>query len=75
MTQKNAFYGKKSCDTVQMLNKCQKQTVESLILYGESEIHHLETVARHYLEANKAVPDFDKVLIRETDYSGGKSSH
>ena len=52
MTQKNAFYGKKSCDTVQMLNKCQKQTVESLILYGESEIYHLDTVARHYLEAN-----------------------
>ena len=75
MTQKNAFYGNKSRDTVDMLNKCQRQTIESLVLYGEGEIHHLDTVARHYLDANQAVPDFDKVLIRETDYCGGRSSH
>lgn len=39
------------------------------------EIHHIETVAQLYLEQNSPIPEFEKVLIRSSDFSGGKRNH
>jgi len=39
------------------------------------EIHHMETVALLYLGQNSPIPDYDKVLIRDSHFSGGKRNH
>ena len=37
---------------MRMLATCQTQTMESLVMYGEGEINHMDAVARLYLDAN-----------------------
>jgi len=75
MTTKNPFFGHKSKQTVHMLATCQSQIMESLMMYGQAEMHHMETVARMYLDANGAIPAYDKVVLRDTEFMGGKRSH
>ena len=75
MTLKNPFFGQKAESTVRMLATCQTQTMESLVMYGEGEINHMNAVARLYLDANGQIPDYERVLLRDTDFAGGKKSH
>mmetsp|Transcript_11712 Transcript_11712/g.15906 ORF Transcript_11712/g.15906 Transcript_11712/m.15906 type:complete len:180 (-) Transcript_11712:281-820(-) len=75
MTMKNRFFGKKSASTVHMLAKCQMQTMESLVQTSRGELEHMEKVAKVYLESNDVPADFDKVILRDTAFLGGKKSH
>jgi len=49
--------------------------MESLAELAQAELHHMESVAQMYLSSNGATPDFDRVILRDTDFSGGKRAH
>jgi len=49
--------------------------MENLATLAQGEVHHMDTVARLYMSQNGATPDFDRILLRDSDFIGGKRVH
>ena len=75
MCLKNPFFGRKSKQTVMQLTTCQSAIMENLATLAQGEVHHMDTVARLYMSQNGATPDFDRILLRDSDFIGGKRVH
>ena len=49
--------------------------IGSMSELAQGEIYHMETIAKMFLNENVETPDYDKVIIRDTPFTGGKRSH
>jgi len=47
----------------------------SLASVTQSEVSHIETIAQMYFQRNKPTPEFEKVVLRESPFIGGKKTH
>jgi len=46
--------------------------MKSMAEFAQGEIKHMETLATMFLDENNAIPDHDKVIVRDSFFAGGK---